>query len=129
VPVVANGKVYVASAYHDLSGNTHGQLNIFGQGGHGQPIASAAAGSAAGPRMISGTLVALNGSVLTLRTRAGKTATIDASGALRDERVTGPLKLGTPYTAQGTTFDATGALFATAIGRAKSSEGLWPSDR
>jgi hypothetical protein len=79
--------------------------------------------------MISGTLVAVNGSVLTLRTRAGKTATIDASGAFRNERVTGPLKLGTPYTAQGTTFDATGALLATAIGRAKPSEGLWPSDR
>jgi hypothetical protein len=129
VPVVANGKVYVASAYLDGSGNTRGQLNIFGQGGHGQPIASAAAAPAAGPRMISGTLVAVNGSVLTLRTRASKIATIDASGALRNERVTGPLKLGTPYTAQGTTFDATGALFATAIGRAKSSEGLWPPDR
>jgi hypothetical protein len=128
VPVVANGKVYVASAYHDGSGNTHGQLNIFGEGGRGKPIASAAAQLAAGPHMISGTLVTVNGSVLTLRTRAGKIATIDASGALRNERVTG-LNLGTPYTAQGTTFDATGALFATAIGRAKSSEGLWPSDR
>jgi hypothetical protein len=30
VPVVANGKVYVASAYLDGSGNTRGQLNIFG---------------------------------------------------------------------------------------------------
>jgi hypothetical protein len=129
VPVVANGKVYVASAYLDGSGNTRGQLNIFGQGGHGKPITSAAARLAAGPHMISGTLVTVNGSVLTLRTRAGKIATIDASGALRNERVTGPLNLGTPYTAQGTTFDATGALFATAIGRAKSSEGLWPSDR
>jgi hypothetical protein len=129
VPVVANGKVYVASAYHDGSGNTHGQLNIFGQGGRGKPITSTAAQLAAGPRMISGTLVAVNGSVLTLRTRANKTATIDASVAFRNERVTGPLELGTPYTAQGTTFDATGALFATAIGRAKRSSGLWPPDR
>ena len=79
--------------------------------------------------MISGTLIAMNRSVLTLRTRAGKTATIDASGALQNERVTGPLNLGTPYTAQGMTFDASGTLVATAIARAKPSAGLWPLDR
>jgi hypothetical protein len=106
------------------SGNTHGQLNIFGQGGRGTPIASAAAQLAAGPRTISGTLVAVNGETLTLRTRANKAASIDASGALRNEKVTGPLKLGSPYTAHGMTFDASGALIATAIGRAKPSPGL-----
>jgi hypothetical protein len=129
VPVVANGKVYVASAYHDGSGNTLGQLNIFGKGGRGHPIASAAVTSAAGPHMISGTLTAVNGETLTLRTRDGKTATIDASGALRNERITGPLTLGTPYTAHGTTLEASGALLATAIGRAKPSADLWPPDR
>ena len=36
VPVVANGKVFVASAYLDASGNTRGQLNIFGKGGKGR---------------------------------------------------------------------------------------------
>jgi hypothetical protein len=128
VPVVANGKVYVASAYLDGSGNTRGQLNIFGQGGRGHPIASAVAAPKSG-HVISGTLLAVNGETLTLRTRAGKTATIDASPAFQNERVTGPLKLDTPYTAQGMTFDASGALFATAIGRAKSSAGLWPPDR
>ena len=79
--------------------------------------------------MISGTLVAVNGETLTLRTRADKTATVDAAGALQNEKVTGPLNLGTPYTAQGTTFDASGALVATAIARAKPSAGLWPPDR
>src|SRR5271166_1084897 len=132
VPVVANGKVFVASAYLDGSGNTRGQLNIFGKGGTGAPISSASIASAVAPasaHTISGTLVAISGETLTLRTRAGKTATIDASGALRNERVTGPLMVGTPYTAQGTTFDTSGALLATAIGRAKPSSGLWPSDR
>jgi hypothetical protein len=143
VPVVANGKVFVASAYRDGSGNTHGQLNIFGKGGSGAPVSSAPisgapissaaiASSAETPatvHTISGTLIAVNGETLTLRTRAGKTADVDASGALRNEKVTGPLTLGTPYTVEGTTFEASGALFATAIDRAKPSSGLWPSDR
>jgi hypothetical protein len=134
VPVVAGGKVYVASAYLDASGNTRGQLNIFGKGGTGAPLQSSAAiaDAAALPakkHLISGTLLAVNGKTLTLRTRAGKTATIDASTAFQNERVTGPLKVGTPYTARWTAFDASGALIATAIGRAKSSPGLWPSDR
>jgi hypothetical protein len=71
----------------------------------------------------------VNGETLTLRTRAGKTATIDASAAFQNERVTGPLKVGSPYTAQGMTFDASDALVAAAIGRAKLSPGLWPLDR
>jgi hypothetical protein len=79
--------------------------------------------------MISGTLIAVNGETLTLQTRTGKTATIDASGALLHEGVTGPLNLGTPYTAQGMTFDAGGVLVATTIARAKPSAGLWPPDR
>ncbi len=134
VPVVANGKVYVASAYLDALGNTRGQLNIFGKGGTGSPIQSSAAVANAAARpakghLISGTLLAVKGKTLTLQTRAGNTATIDASAAFQNERVTGPLKVGTPYTARGTTFDASGALVATAIGRAKSSSGLWPSNR
>ncbi len=130
VPVVANGKVFVASAYLDGSGNTRGQLNIFGTGGTGAPISSACAvARPASGHMISGTLIAVNGETLTLQTRTGKPATIDASRALQNERVTGPLKLGTPYTAQGMTFDASGALVATAIARAKPSSGLWPPDR
>jgi hypothetical protein len=129
VPVVANGKVFVASAYLDGSGNTRGQLNIFGKAGSGAPILTAAIASAANVHMISGTLIAVNGETVTLRTRGGKTADVDASGALRSEKVTGPLTLGTPYTVEGITFEASGALFATAIGRAKPSSGLWPPDR
>ena len=129
VPIVANGKVFVASAYLDGSGNTRGQLNIFGIGGSGTPIASAAVAQPVSGHMVSGTLIAVNGETLTLRTRAGKSAVIDASRALQNNRVTGPLTLGTPYTAQGATFDASGALVGTAIGRAKPATGLWPPDR
>jgi len=78
---------------------------------------------------ISGTLIAVDGGTVALRTRAGNTATIDASEALQNERVTGPLVVGSPYTAQGKTFNASGALVATAIARAKPSPGLWPLDR
>jgi len=133
VPVVANGKVYVASAYLDPLGNTRGQLSIFGPGGTGSPLASASAVSRAAlptvSHTISGTLIAVDGGTVALRTRAGNTATIDASEALQNERVTGPLVVGSPYTAQGKTFNASGALVATAIARAKPSPGLWPLDR
>ena len=131
VPVVANGKVYVASAYLDGSGKTRGQLAIFGKGGTGAPIASAAVASALVQpgHTISGTLIAVNGEALTLRTRTGNSVTIDASAAFQNERVTGPLKVGSPYTAQGMTFDASGALLTTAIARAKVTPGLWPLDR
>jgi PQQ enzyme repeat len=131
VPVVADGKVYVASAYLDGSGKTRGQLAIFGKGGTGAPIASAAVASAVVQpgHTISGTLIAVNGEALTLRTRTGNSVTIDASAAFQNERVTGPLKVGSPYTAQGMTFDASGALLTTAIARAKVTPGLWPLDR
>src|SRR5271166_6221290 len=63
VPVVANGKVYVASAYLDPLGNTRGQLSIFGPGGTGSPLASASAVSRAAlptvSHTISGTLIAV----------------------------------------------------------------------
>ena len=71
VPVVFDGKVYVASAYLDASGNTRGQLNIFGIAGTGTPLASAVAAPAS-PYLVSGTLTAVSGSTLTLRTRRGR---------------------------------------------------------
>ncbi len=80
LPVVFDGKVYVASAYLDASGNTRGQLNIFGIGGTGTPLASAVAAPAS-PYLISGTITAVSGSTLTLRTRRGQQITIDVSQA------------------------------------------------
>src|SRR5208337_1870489 len=96
VPVVFDGKVYVASAYLDASGNTRGQLNIFGIAGTGTPLASAGAAGAplasavaapASPYLVSGTLTAVSGSTLTLRTRTGQNTTIDVSQAMQNRRV------------------------------------------
>jgi hypothetical protein len=134
VPVVANGKVYVASAYKDTSGNTRGQLAIFGVvpsddhrvPPHHQVRLSPIAWPDA-PHVTSGTLLAVSGLTLTLQTRTGKSMTIDASKALNAQRI-GALTVGAPFTVLGSTIDETGALLATSIRRAKQSAELWPPD-
>ena len=122
VPVVANGRVYVAS---------NKQLTIFGLGGH--PFVARAAAAAPSvetdmpPHAITGVLEHADGPVLTLRTRTGTIARVDDSDALRREQ-TGVLVPGNAYTAQGT-YDSTGALHAQAVTRAKASPAIWPPDR
>ncbi|HEY8031410.1 MAG TPA: hypothetical protein VIF02_03250 [Methylocella sp.] len=124
VPVVANGKVYVAS---------NKQLTIFGLGGHSfAASAAAAAGPAAGntqesPHQVTGVLQSATGTALALRTRAGTIARLDDSEALRKKQ-TSVLVPGKAYTAQGT-YDSTGALHASTLARAKGSPALWPPDR
>ncbi len=123
VPVVANGRVYVAS---------YKQLTIFGLGGGAfVPPAAAAAPPVETdlpPHAFTGVLEHAEGAVLTLRTRAGKIARVDDSDALRREQ-TGVLVQGNAYTAQGTTYDSTGALRAQTVTRAKPSPAIWPPDR
>jgi hypothetical protein len=124
VPVVANGRVFVAS---------NQQLTIFGLGGH--PFVARAAASAQPaalnthmpPHEITGVLEHVDGPVLTLRTRAGKIARVDDSEALRRKQ-TGVLMPGYAYTAQGN-YDSTGALHAQVVTRAKASPAIWPQDR
>jgi hypothetical protein len=124
VPVVANGKVYVAS---------YQQLDIFGLGGS---AASAAAGRARAvafrgtinaPNEVTGTLITVSGSFLTLRTRTGKLVRVDDSDAVRHER-TGDLVTGKPFNVRGK-YDAAGVLHAVTIVRAKPSPASWPPDR
>ncbi|MGQ0443735.1 MAG: hypothetical protein ACT4O2_01050 [Beijerinckiaceae bacterium] len=125
VPVVANGRVFVAS---------NQLLTIFGLGGGPfVPPAAAAAKPAALtahalPHEITGVLEHAEGEVLTLRTRTGKAALVDDSDARREDRI-GVLVPGNAYTAQGTTYDSTGALRARIVTRAKPSPALWPPDR
>jgi hypothetical protein len=131
VPVVANGKVYVASAFETPGGATTGQLQIFGIG---DPLARETLASTIAPlpslHAISGTFQKVSGSILTLTTRNGISATIDASQAARNEQIGTPLNVGIPLTVQGSSIDPkTGALLADSIIRAKDSPALWPPDQ
>lgn len=122
VPMVANGRVYVASS---------GQLDIFGLLGSnakpGAPLMRAAHAIPSAPHEITGTLVELSGSYLTLRTRSGRLVRIDDTDAVAHERSV-PLIVGRQYDAGGT-YGASGTLRAATIVREKPSPATWPMDR
>ena len=123
VPVVANGKVYVAS---------YKQLNIFGLGGTKAPAmplfpALAVAVTPGAPHQITGALIGISGSVLTLRTRTGKIVRVDDSEAVQHERSV-DLIVGEAFSARGR-YNSAGVLHATTIVRAKPSSATWPPDR
>jgi hypothetical protein len=125
VPVVANGKVYVAS---------YQQLEIFGLGGSAANAATARAphgvayrGTLKTPNEVTGTLVKVSGSILTLKTRTGNLIRVDDSIALKNER-SADLIVGRPFNVRGT-YDASGVMHAAAIVRAKPSPATWTLDR
>jgi hypothetical protein len=121
VPVVANGKVYVAS---------YKALRIFGAPGIATIAKSAALPvpvASVGTHSTTGILMAIDGKTLTIQTRTGQIVKIDASLATKDEQVSA-LHLKEPYIAMGETFTVTGALLATSIVRGKGSADLWPAD-
>lgn len=132
VPVVANGKVYVAS---------YKALTIFGAGGASAAATAPkmASQAAAQPsplvaptstHLVSGILTAIDRSTLTLQTRSGKSVKIDDAQAVQNQRVGAPLSAGIPLTVQGSTIEGNGALLAISIVRAKGTAGeLWPPDR
>jgi hypothetical protein len=125
VPVVANGRVFVAS---------DAQLAIFGL-----LDAHAAATSlhdvttvpllplAAGSHEFFGTIAALQGTHVTLRLRTGSLVRVDATAATRAYLTT------TLYPGEAVLIEATGAgrdaFTASSIQRAKSSPALWWPDR
>jgi outer membrane protein assembly factor BamB len=128
VPVVANGKVYVAS---------YRMLAIFGVPS-GATTAIAAPSAAATPlsvapdsaHSVTGVLTEVSGSALTLQTRSGDNVTVDFSQASQNQRIQGPLTVGKPFIAIGSSTNAAGELIARSILRAKStSSQLWPPDR
>jgi hypothetical protein len=125
VPVVANGKVYVAS---------YEQLDIFGLLGSNAKPAKTGVAMIKAPQMnigapheITGALVAVRASTLTLRTRTGKIVRVDDSAAVLHER-TAVLVVGEAFTARGA-YDAGGVLHATTVLRAKPHPAAWPPDR
>ncbi|HEV3092453.1 MAG TPA: hypothetical protein VGX91_13510 [Candidatus Cybelea sp.] len=123
VPVVANGKVYVAS---------YEQLDIFGLGASGtkRPLTRGFAGGGViggAAHQVTGTLMTIGGSLLTLRTRTQQIVRVDDSDAVRRER-SSELVLGQPFEAGGR-YDAAGVLHAAIIVRAKPLPVAWPPDR
>ncbi|HEY2475404.1 MAG TPA: hypothetical protein VGI19_11460 [Candidatus Cybelea sp.] len=125
VPVVANGKVYVAS---------YEQLDIFGLlGSNAKPAKTGVAMIKAPPisigarHEVTGALVAVTAPYLSLRTRTGKIVRVDDSAAILHER-TAVLVVGEAFTARGA-YDAAGVLHATSVLRAKPSPAAWPPDR
>ncbi len=138
VPVVANGKVYVASAYLEPgTSKTRGLLAIFGlRGANAAPAAAVAAiplsplATPDVPHIVSGKVQEISGSTLILTTREGKTVTVDASQAIKEKKVGAPLRVGAPVSALGASLNAAGALEAAVILRPKGTSGtFWPADR
>ena len=127
VPVVANGQVYVA---------TDEQLAIFGLGGNPAGATAASPATAAADAVatleshpasrITGTVKAINGSLITLQTRSGL-ARVEAAAAQRAD-LSVQIYLGEALLVRGTR-GATGPFRAELIIRAKSSPLLWPADR
>lgn len=120
VPVVANGRVYVAS---------NQQLAIFGLGGvtpTAAQMTTAAAPTADTGSQISGTVRSINGSLVTLETRSGL-APVDVSEA-QAAHLSVIIIVGKAITARGTR-DTNGLLLASTVIHAKSSPKLWPPDR
>jgi hypothetical protein len=119
VPVVANGKVYVAS---------YKELNIFGLGGSKNVVAVRHGGQPAyrtgGGARVVGTLVSVRGSLLSLKSPTGAISLVDDAVAVKNQR-TGDLVPGELFIARGR-FDARNVLHAVTIIRAKRSEALVP---
>jgi hypothetical protein len=124
VPVVANGRVYVAS---------YKELAIFG-------LARGGAVVAAVPRLrpaptelppdgheIFATIKTVAGANLTVATRTGKLLRVDAAEAMQAKQSV-VLLVDEPVRLLGS-YDSAGILRATSIGRAKPSPKGWPADR
>jgi hypothetical protein len=95
-------------------------------------MAAAASAPALSPvpseHLISGTLTAIAGTILTIKTKSG-IAKADISQAKQGQRIGVPLDVGLPVTVQGQMIEGNGSLLATAVTRAKPDPSMWPADR
>ena len=127
VPVVANGKVYVA-AYQSLM--------IFGPNGSAAPRTAASVDSTTvaaslplgATQRVSGMLLAIDGTTLTLLTRTSRSVKVDVSRAVETEQIAN-LIVGNAYTALGAPTGSDGTLQAASVTRAKRGSGAWPKDQ
>jgi hypothetical protein len=129
VPLVANGRVFVAS---------YKQLSIFGLGNAsslkgGTELETPAAGSteAAQPTLpghaVYGKLRAVNNTMLTIETRNGAMLTVDSTAAEKAGTRALPL-VGRALLTRGD-YDANGIMHAASIARVKDQPELWKQDR
>jgi hypothetical protein len=121
VPLVANGKVYVGS---------YQALTIFGINGGaavktGTPVSDKLPATLS---RVTGTLLAVHGSRLTLLTRSAETVVVDAADAAGNHR-SAALVLGQAYTAIGLARAGGSVWTASALMRAKPAQDAWPSDQ
>lgn len=79
------------------------------------------------PNTLTGTIRAIDGTTVTVQTRAGQTVRVDASEALARQQST-VLLVGRPIEVSGT-YGANRVLHAQTIARAKPSPAVWRLDR
>jgi outer membrane protein assembly factor BamB len=124
VPVVANGRVFVASFQ---------SLTIYGLFPTGATPAapSPALGivqntPATSPNEIFGTITSVNGSLLTIQPRTGTRVQVDASAAIQNDLAI-LLEVGEAVDIQGA-LDSSGVFVAASIQHAKHDPNSWPAD-
>ncbi len=124
VPVVANGKVYVAS---------YAQLSIYGLGAGTAAVSPAIRTNAVqaalpvGQHEISGTVQSIEGSTIMIVTRAGVLTKVDATSAFANFQAAPP-SIGYGIMVRGTV-DETGVVHAETLLHAKDNPAIWQPDR
>jgi outer membrane protein assembly factor BamB len=124
MPVVANGRVFVAS---------YKQLSIFGLGkGAAAALPHVAAPNmrvklGAGEHEIYGTVKAIDGAKLTVQKRDGSTLIVDVSRAEAQHAKAQP-QIGKALVARGT-YSSAGVMQASAALHAKNNPAMWYPDR
>ncbi|MGA8557103.1 MAG: hypothetical protein WB630_22035, partial [Candidatus Acidiferrales bacterium] len=126
VPMVANGKVYVAS---------YRMLSVFGVAGTGNALISASqvvrlaapAQPAASPHQISGFVREISGTRVVIQARDGKQITVDLTETISHHAAV-QAGVGDPVLARGN-YDQDGVLQATSFLHAKPQPVLWGPDR
>jgi hypothetical protein len=126
VPVVANGKVYIATVQ---------SLTIYGLKKKGAPevkmppppqIVDTRPPLGPGEHEIRATVVSIQGYTLVVKTRDGQTVTIDSAPAAADHKVAPP-SVGHALVARGAYVGD--VLKAELVGHASDHPAMWPKDR
>jgi hypothetical protein len=123
VPVVANGRVYVAGGSH---------LTVFGLNAANRKGPRFSGPDAAAPppvdgHEIYGLVESTSGNEIGLKLRNGAHITVDAQKAIHDDNAS-PRIVGEAIGVDGS-YDSRGVFHAEVVFRAKQSSALWPSDQ